>query len=360
MSIFPIISVLGTDMPKTTTTATTNTTKVPTIITKPATIPPKTPVVVAPSTATATTIVTPPVTNEVTYDDPSFNIAPVVTLTIGGDEENPMLDYDASTTIEWASENVNVCTVPYLADTPNYSKPLTSDISGVLGISHLTKPQTFFINCKHPSGLFVTSSIVVTIGKQPMPTVTVLADGAEEKTDVVSGTSTIISWDSTNTSTSSCTLSSRDVSSTNKIVKEESVAILPTGQESSGALLFPKVFTVSCHNDSGTASSSVLASVLPTSRPDDLGTTTEIVSSCVTLTKNIRYGSHDDTTDGEVSELQAFLAQEDFYKNDISGFDGVGTMLAVKRFQKKEGLPVTGFVGKMTREKIKEISCGNN
>lgn len=346
IGLFPVVFTVAAIVTKPIVTATTNPLKTSTIITKPAS-----------SVATSTVIITPTVTSEVTYDDPPADINPAVTLVVGGDEASTTLDYDASTTIEWTSENVEECTAPYRGDIPNYGKPLTSITSGMIDVSHIIKSGTFFINCKHPSGLFVTSSIFVNVEKQQAPTVTIMADGSEENTDITYGASTTISWDSTNTSTSSCTLSSHEASSTGMTKEENKKEVLPSGQESSNALLSSKVFMVSCKNDSGVATSSVAVNVIPSSQQNETAVTNDTTASCVTLTKNIRYGSRDNDTEDEVSTLQTFLSDHDFYKNEVSGFDGIGTTLAVKHFQKKEGLPATGFVGRMTREKIKEISC---
>lgn len=329
-------------------------------ITKPSTtvVPPVK--ITQPTTKTVTPTAVTDTTDSIVYDEAPQNFNPIVTITADGDEGSTTIEYGTSTLIEWTSENVEYCTEPYIEKSPNYSKQLTSKITGIFKTQNLTKSQTFFINCKHPSGLFVTNSIIVNVEKPPTPTVTITANENEKSTDIEYGASTTISWDSTDTSTSSCNIFSGDASSTNFMLGKEGKSILSSGQISFGNLFSSKLFTISCQNDGGTASSSILINVIPKNEQNTNVSDINNSAKCITLTKNIRYGSNDDRTDGEVSELQTFLSQEDFYKNDISGFDGIGTILAIKHFQKKEGLPATGFVGKMTREKIKEISCGNN
>ncbi len=74
-------------------------------------------------------------------------------------------------------------------------------------------------------------------------------------------------------------------------------------------------------------------------------------SSCLSLTYNMRLGSRDATTNGEVSMLQDFLGI------DPSGYFGKVTLTAAKTFQAKNGLLSSGYVGPQTRAKIKGISC---
>ncbi len=52
---------------------------------------------------------------------------------------------------------------------------------------------------------------------------------------------------------------------------------------------------------------------------------------------------------GDVKELQKRLFAEGLFKEDITGYFGNLTLLAVRAFQSKNNLPSTGFVGSMTR-----------
>jgi peptidoglycan hydrolase-like protein with peptidoglycan-binding domain len=72
------------------------------------------------------------------------------------------------------------------------------------------------------------------------------------------------------------------------------------------------------------------------------------VISFASIDTNLRYGSKGQ----EVQELQEFLTDKGFYSNQISGNFFTLTRKSVMSYQSSVGLPVTGFVGPMTREKI--------
>lgn len=63
---------------------------------------------------------------------------------------------------------------------------------------------------------------------------------------------------------------------------------------------------------------------------------------------NLKYGS----TGQKVVELQEFLIEKGFLKSEPTGNFYSLTRKAVKEYQKSEGIPSTGFVGPITREKI--------
>lgn len=78
----------------------------------------------------------------------------------------------------------------------------------------------------------------------------------------------------------------------------------------------------------------------------------EIKDTATTLIRQLREGMSGD----DVKALQALLAADaDVYPEGlITGYYGRLTANAVKRFQKKKGLPEVGHVGPKTLEKIKE------
>lgn len=79
---------------------------------------------------------------------------------------------------------------------------------------------------------------------------------------------------------------------------------------------------------------------------------------CTELEHNLYFGLRDRNTDGEVSELQAFLKAQDYLsKRSPDGFYGPATYRAVREFQGDHDLRRTGAVGEATRDKIQEISC---
>lgn len=80
---------------------------------------------------------------------------------------------------------------------------------------------------------------------------------------------------------------------------------------------------------------------------------------CVDLINRLSLKSTDRNSGGEVSALQDFLnpAYLSFEPNGIFGRE---TLNAVMAFQKKNNISPVGFVGPVTRAKIKEISCEKN
>lgn len=81
-------------------------------------------------------------------------------------------------------------------------------------------------------------------------------------------------------------------------------------------------------------------------------------STCVVLNSDaLRYRSSDATTNGEVSVLQDFLVATSILKSQVTGYFGLATFSAVKQFQKRTGLNPTGYVGPLTKAKIKDVSC---
>jgi Putative peptidoglycan binding domain len=81
-------------------------------------------------------------------------------------------------------------------------------------------------------------------------------------------------------------------------------------------------------------------------------------STCLDLqSTSLRYKAGDAMTNGEVSVLQDFLVASSVLKTQVTGFFGLATFSAVKQFQKQVGLNPTGYVGPLTKAKIKEMSC---
>lgn len=81
------------------------------------------------------------------------------------------------------------------------------------------------------------------------------------------------------------------------------------------------------------------------------------VNVCVDLTKNLRYKMRDTSTSKDITNLQAFLKNKNYITVLPTGYFGVATLKGVKDFQKKHNITPTGFVGSLTRAKIKEITC---
>lgn len=78
---------------------------------------------------------------------------------------------------------------------------------------------------------------------------------------------------------------------------------------------------------------------------------------CVTLTRDLSYGSKDANTKGEVSILQAYLTDRGFLETGATGFFGRSTELGVKRFEYRNQIEVNGMVRRDFRDVVKELTC---
>ena len=77
-------------------------------------------------------------------------------------------------------------------------------------------------------------------------------------------------------------------------------------------------------------------------------------STCVDLSSSVvRFQENP-----KVRTLQNFLYEKGYLKATPNGYYGLGTFLAVKAFQKAEGLEQVGNVGPSTRRALKVASCG--
>ena len=80
-------------------------------------------------------------------------------------------------------------------------------------------------------------------------------------------------------------------------------------------------------------------------------------TDCVDLHYNLAYRSRDIQTNNEVSLLQDFLISNGYLSGESTGYFGVATRAAVKKFQTVLGIISTGNVGPLTRSKIKAVTC---
>ncbi len=87
-------------------------------------------------------------------------------------------------------------------------------------------------------------------------------------------------------------------------------------------------------------------------------TDTSRESSCIIFGNNLHYRSRDTSVNNEASRLQDYLISEGYMSGQTTGYFGVVTLKAVKSFQSKNGLISSGYVGALTRAKIKKLSCG--
>lgn len=81
------------------------------------------------------------------------------------------------------------------------------------------------------------------------------------------------------------------------------------------------------------------------------------IDLCVDLKNNLYLRSTDSKTNDEVSLLQDFLSEK-YFKGEPTGYFGQVTLKAVRHFQRDNNIKDSGYVGPVTRAKIKDISCG--
>jgi peptidoglycan hydrolase-like protein with peptidoglycan-binding domain len=84
--------------------------------------------------------------------------------------------------------------------------------------------------------------------------------------------------------------------------------------------------------------------------------------SCLTFTVDMRIGSTDQTTGGQVTKLQDFLIAGGYLnikKGTAPGVFGKQTAEAVVKFQRANGITQNGLVGPLTRAKIMDLSCSS-
>ncbi len=82
-------------------------------------------------------------------------------------------------------------------------------------------------------------------------------------------------------------------------------------------------------------------------------------SPCTVISQNLHIGQFDMFTGGQVSVLQTFLVSSGYLFHVPTGFFGGLTYQAVVRFQGAYGIPMTGFVGPLTRAEIQALTCAN-
>ena len=82
-------------------------------------------------------------------------------------------------------------------------------------------------------------------------------------------------------------------------------------------------------------------------------------TNCPNLTSTLRYRMTDAQTNGQVSDLQDWLAS--YYNlgdSFTSGYFGRQTQKYVMQFQREQGIDVVGFVGQLTRAAIAKVCAG--
>ncbi len=121
------------------------------------------------------------------------------------------------------------------------------------------------------------------------------------------------------------------------------IKIMKKTTSSSKILLILIVFILSLNI--GTTSAQVVAPTISS-------------AGCVILaSNNLRFGSYDSITSGEVTILQNYLNKKGYLKVNATGYYGNQTVSAVKAFQVANKLSPVGIAGPQTKAKIKSEPC---
>lgn len=256
------------------------------------------------------------------------------------------------------------------------STAIDHGIGNVSSTSLVVNPAvttTYILSATNPGGTS-TSSVTVTVNPvvQNAPTI---SSFTASPSSITAGGSTVLSWNVSNASSTSINNGVGTVSST-------SVTVNPA---------ITTTYTMTATNPSGTTTANVTVTVTPVSGGTGLttqiqallaqikalqaqiaalvlgqigggtgtGTTTPPVippGVCNPIGRDINRGAYGD----DVKDLQKFLAKHPnlYPEGIVNGFYGPHTQQAVKRWQKLNGLPMTGFFGSLSRNFWKKQCVG--
>jgi peptidoglycan hydrolase-like protein with peptidoglycan-binding domain len=81
--------------------------------------------------------------------------------------------------------------------------------------------------------------------------------------------------------------------------------------------------------------------------------------TCVDISYDLYQGLSDSVTDTSIIKLQKYLVVKGYLLAAPNGYFGLGTLSAVKKFQVANGISSTGRVGPITRQLIRNTTCGS-
>ncbi|MBI3618734.1 fibronectin type III domain-containing protein [Candidatus Peregrinibacteria bacterium] len=90
----------------------------------------------------------------------------------------------------------------------------------------------------------------------------------------------------------------------------------------------------------------------PSSTPSSTSPLSSPIPQVNSLQRDLVQGSRGD----DVNVLQTFLKARGLYPIPVTGYFGAYTQAGVRKFQEQQGIPATGAVSAMTREKIRQMS----
>lgn len=248
------------------------------------------------------------------------------------------------------------------------STSINNGIGNVSSTSLLVNPSvttTYTLTATNPGGSS-TSSVTVTVNA-PVQNAPTINSFTATPNSIMAGSSTVLAWSVANASSTSINNGVGTVSST-------SVTVNPA---------VTTTYTITATNPSGTTTANVTVTVTPTG--SNSGTTNQIQALlaqikalqaqiaalvfgqigggtgtgtttppvippgvCNPIGRDIARGAYGD----DVKDLQKFLAKHPnlYPEGIVNGFYGPHTVQAVKRWQKLNGLPQTGYFGALSRK----------
>ncbi len=177
----------------------------------------------------------------------SVNPTPTADIKANTSDGPLSIGYNTAVTLSWNSTNVSSCSVSPGGWTG------TSNSSQTTG--NLTATTTYTLSCTGSNGN-VSDSVTINVGSPPAPTVDIKANNSDGPISITTGTSTNLSWSSTNASSCSASGGWSGVKATSG-----------TGV-STGNLIANTTFTLTCTGSGGTVSDSVTVNVTQIVLPD--------------------------------------------------------------------------------------------
>jgi hypothetical protein len=112
-------------------------------------------------------------------------------------------------------------------------------------------------------------------------------------------------------------------------------------------------YEIRCEDSSGASASKMLTLTVGDVISGDADIDPRTISSCVDLRSDLGYRM----SGTDVSTLQDYLQSKGYLNSEPTGYFGLMTQAAVKSFQIASGVSGTGYVGPLTRAKIKAATC---
>jgi len=280
------------------------------------------------------------------------------------------MPYGSAPILTWTSSNMASCTASQ-GGAPEMSMwDGAIGTSGTVQVSNLTNNATFMLSCKNSDGsAIVTDSVQIHIGFLVKPSIINITTQEPHGKFITGQTAYVLGKGFLPTDNSV---------NVGGLIGSPAIALSASstdGQNLSFIVpaLIPGTYGFWISNWNG-ISDFHLITILGTSDVTPVQATASVQTpivpavqtvpaasqtgaSCTSLASDLKYKSRDANMNGGVSALQLFLQKNGDLDSAPSGYFGAMTLTAVKKFQGENGISPTGFVGPLTRAKIKTASC---